>query len=742
MKTTLRIARLELGILFYSPIAWLMLAIFVIQSGLTYIDLVERMEKAQALGQLSYGLTDSIFASTFRGFFKTVQSNIYLYLPLLTMGLISRELSSGSIKLLFSSPIKVTSIILGKYLAMMGYGLMLTGILGIFVGIGYFSVESLDVTLVLSGLLGLYLLICAYAAIGLFMSCLTSYQVVAAISTLVVFAALNYVKEIGKEYDFVRDLTYFLSIAGRTDEFIVGLISSEDVLYFLIIIMMFLGFAILRLQGGRESKPLFVKAGRYIVLFVVVLMIGYITSRPSLILYYDSTANKRQTLTENSQKIVEKINGPLKVTAYVNLIDPIASSFMPFNKTNDQNVFEQYIRFLPQMQLDYVYYYDTLPGSTLYNDNPGLTDAQLAKKVETVWQLDEKQVLTPAEIRKRIDLSGEGNRIVRVVEYSGKKIFLRMYEDLFRQPQEREISAVLKQLEKGPIKVAVLAGNNERSIEKMGDAEYKILFREKTFRNALINQGFDVDTIILSNGNPLPTAISLLVIADPKQSLPQPELDQLKKYIEEGGNLFILGEPGRQPILNPLTELLGVTLGNQIVNPHNGDFAPDFIVADLQTPSKETIEKLDPLYKLNAQVSMSGVSEVQYTDKNGFHVFPLLTTHTPDNPAKTVPLVVGVTRQYKGKQQRIVISGDADFIGNSELLRKNPSVQNFSFANELFRWFSYDEYPIETTRPKNLDNKLLLTASDVSWLRIIILGVLPVILICSGGLLLLIRKRR
>ena len=64
-------------------------------------------------------------------------------------------------------------------------------------------------------MLGLYLLVCAYAAIGLFMSSITSYQVVAAMGTLAVLAVLNFVGDMWQDIDFVRDITYWLAINGR-----------------------------------------------------------------------------------------------------------------------------------------------------------------------------------------------------------------------------------------------------------------------------------------------------------------------------------------------------------------------------------------------------------------------------------------------------------------------------------------------------------------------------------------------
>ncbi|MCR9013386.1 hypothetical protein, partial [Gabonibacter chumensis] len=76
-------------------------------------------------------------------------------------------------------------------------------------------------------------------AIGLFMSSLTSYQIVAAVGTLAILAGLSYVKDLWQDLDFVRDITFWLAISGRAGEFVNGLICSEDVIYFLIVIGLF-----------------------------------------------------------------------------------------------------------------------------------------------------------------------------------------------------------------------------------------------------------------------------------------------------------------------------------------------------------------------------------------------------------------------------------------------------------------------------------------------------------------------
>ncbi len=179
--------------------------------------------------------------------------HLYLYIPLLTMGLMSREYSSGSIKLLYSSPVSSVQIIFGKFLSMMIYSLILVGDTLFVCRVHGMERAFFDMSLALSGLLGIYLVICSYAAIGLFMSCLTSYQVVAAVATLGALAFLNYVGRIGQEVPFIRDVTYWLSISGRSDELINGLISSEDVFYFLIVIGLFLTLSIMVILSGNVS---------------------------------------------------------------------------------------------------------------------------------------------------------------------------------------------------------------------------------------------------------------------------------------------------------------------------------------------------------------------------------------------------------------------------------------------------------------------------------------------------------
>lgn len=753
MKTIYRIAKTELNTMFYSPVAWVVLVIFSIQSSWKFFDSLERFERSQKMGEGMSNLSQ-IFFSGFSGLYTEMQNYLYLYVPLLTMGLVSREINSGSIKLLLSSPIKIKEIVLGKYLAIAAYCLLFVAILGLQVTIAYFSVDNLDLKFAVSGLIGLYLLVCTYAAIGLFMSCLTSYQVVAAISTLVVLAGLNFIGKLWQDVEYVKDITYFLSIAGRANEMLEGLIISKDVLYFILVSSLFIGLSIYKLQTGRDAQPVSKRVLKYALLISVVLVLGYITSRPPLTLYHDMTRNKNRTLTKTSLDIVKKIEGPIKLTTYVNLLDINYFTVMPYSQNQDISSFENYTRFLPQMEMEYVYYYDTSNNEALYAQNPGLNDKQLADKMIETQKLKFKKLYSPEEIKKIIDLKPEQNRVVRTVEYNGTKTFLRMYDDLFKAPSEKEISAALKRLVVPAPKIVIATGNMERSVDKTGDKNYKTGFNEISFRYSLINQGFDVSSVDINAQN-IPEQTGILIIADPKTQLSQGAIDRITKYIDEGKNVMLLAEPDTNSALAAITDKLGVSYTKQTLVQESETNSPDYLVTDLQ---KNTGLIKFSETKNDNPIPLLGSSGIKITKEAGFKVTPLLKTNNQPawesqmgitsvseelkkQPSVTaIPLVVALTRNINGKFQKIIVAGDADFMGNAELSRGGSGT--FQFMTDIFSWFSNYEFPIDTSRPENTDKKITINANQVFINKIVFIGLFPLLIVLSAAFILIRRNRR
>lgn len=767
MKMTYKIARTELQTLFYSPIAWLILIVFTIQASIAFTDALESLVYRQALGFSLNNVSIRIFAHPRSGVFTIVQQYLYLYIPLLTMGLMSKEISSGSIKLLYSSPVNNRQIILGKYLSMVIYALIITGILFLFTLYGAFTVDNFDIAAVCSGLLGLFLLMCGYAAIGLFMSSLTSYQVVAAIGTLAVLAVLNMIGSFWQDIALVRDIAYWLSIRGRSSEFINGLICSEDVLYFLTVIALFLSLSISRLKTIRQKHTIGTSFSRYASAFIIAIAVGYISSRPIFMFYHDATDTKTNTLTKSSQDILNKLDGKLTINTYVNILEKNYFHGLPKSELRDISRFKQYLRFKPNMKIKYFRYYAKANNPSLDKRYPELSDRERMIEYAKIRRLDSNLFMTPQEIDKIENLKPEGYRFVRtIVKENGDKSFLRVFDDMDVHPSEAEISAAFKRIAEKLPKVGFIKGHGERSSLRAGDRHYSKFAEEKPFRYSLVNQGFDFEEIRLDKE--VPQELDILVLTDMRIALNPIEKENLDKYIAQGGNLLIAGEPGRQEQMNPVVANLGVEfMPGRVVMPSE-NFPSDFIRAVPTASGAKMMYQLNMMLNRDYLLTMPGTTALKYTEDKGFKVTELFVTDTSAtawneiettnftddtvtlnkavgesllNPAVTA---IALNRNVGEKEQKIVILGDADCISNGEIsiFRSEVKAANYNFIMGAFFWMSNDQVPVDVRRPTPKDRSINLGTSGMKATRWILIGLLPFLMIILYTLIWIRRRGR
>lgn len=767
MNTIRRIARAELNVLFYSPIAWLLLILFLIQTSMGYLSRLEYFIPIQEIGNPLSTLTFKIFADRqSQGIFRTgVLSNLYLYIPLITMGLISRETHSGTIRLLYSSPVSLRSIVLGKFLAMLIFNLCMIVMLCIVVVFAIFHIENIDLAIVVSGLFGIFLLLSTYAAIGIFMSCLSSYQVVAAIATFAVFALMSYFGTLWQEYDIIRDIMTNLSIGARTEQMLEGLITTRDTLYYMLITTMFLVFTYLKLYKTRNTVSWLRTMANYSSVVIIIIIIGYFSSKPGYIGYWDVTHNLQNTISVNAQQTLKEIGEePLEINTYVNLLDDTYYRQAPQSRNSDKKRWELYTRFKPNMKFNYIYYYDSIPKKQLYAMNRGMTLDEMAQKYTKARKISIDKFKKPAEIREMIDLVPENNRLVMQVNFRGKSTFLRTFNDMLFWPSEVEIAAALKRLTIPLPRIAFLKGHEERSIDKLGDRHYKFATSEPNIRASLLNQGFDFETISLSGTEEIPEGLHALVIADPKTALEPEVLAKIKRYIDDGNNLLLAGEPGKQEVLNPILQQLGVQLMDGTLVQEDINFSPDKVASFITPLGVSFGYKISNLQLSKTPVSTKGVAGLTYMDNSSFKIEPLLITdpqkswnkraklvldsadvvYNPEagDEKKAHPTALALTRKINNKEQRILVSGDADFLSNVELSRNYPPSANAVFFQGFLGWFSYGEFPIEPIRPTPLDNRIKISGETLPLIKWIMLGIIPAILVATGTVILLRRSRQ
>jgi len=237
MRNTVAIMQRELLSLFFSPIGYIVIAGFLLITGVIVL------------------VTDSIGPgkpATLRSVFDFTPYVLTIIIPAISMRTIAEEYRTGTIETLTTAPVSDTQFVIGKYLAaLLFYAIMLAGTLIYLVLMMLFG--NPDVGAALSAYLGLLLLGASFTAFGVFTSSLTHNQIVAwmlgmvPLMLFVWFAAfIVRIAEGGLRQAFQQ-----INILRHLDQFNRGLVTTESVVFFLATAVLFLFLAIKVVESRR-----------------------------------------------------------------------------------------------------------------------------------------------------------------------------------------------------------------------------------------------------------------------------------------------------------------------------------------------------------------------------------------------------------------------------------------------------------------------------------------------------------
>ena len=236
----------ELRALFASPLAWVVLAFLQVILAwifLTRVDYFLTVQPQLARVPNAPGLTEIVVVPMF-GIASIV---LLMSVPLLTMRLIAEERRNKTMTMLMSAPISMTQIVLGKFLATAVFLAIVGGLITI-MGLSLLMGGKLDYGLLATNLLGLVLLTSSFAAIGLFVSCLTTHPVVAAIGALAAFLVLWLINIAASD---PGSPVHLFSLLKHFEGFMNGTIGLSDLIYFAVLTTVFLVLSIRRLDADR-----------------------------------------------------------------------------------------------------------------------------------------------------------------------------------------------------------------------------------------------------------------------------------------------------------------------------------------------------------------------------------------------------------------------------------------------------------------------------------------------------------
>ena len=440
----------------------------------------------------------------------------------------------------------------------------------------------------------------------------------------------------------------------------------------------------------------------FVLLFLgAVGLLAWLSTRYSF--EADWTANKRNSLSEASVAALKVIEGPVNVTAYA---------------TEDENIrrgitelIKRYQRIKPDLLLTFI--------------NPE-TDP------EQVRQLN-------------ITLNGE-----LIFNYAGRSEHVKEFS-------EQSLTNTLQRLVRsGDRWLVFVEGHGERAAQGAANHDLSGWVRQLT------GKGMKVQSVNLANTPQIPKNTSVLVIAGAQVDYLPGEVKILRDFVEHGGDVLWLADPGSLHGLQPLAEQLGI------------EFYPGVIV----DPTSQLFGINDPRFAIVAEYPMHPVTRgfnrmtlfpqaagIDFKKPEGWQGEPILQTveRTWSETGKLSgdiaydkgkdipgPLTVGIAmnREIKDaapvngtegkREQRVIVVGDGDFISNSFL----GNGGNLDLGMNMVNWLSHDDTLISVPAKTALDRNLELSKPVQIVIGFGFLLLLPALLVGSGVMIWMKRRKR
>lgn len=260
-----------------------------------------------------------------------LQNVIFLFLlmiPILTMGSLAEERKLKTDQLIFTAPVKISEVVLGKYLALVTVFSIPLVVIGIAPVILSFS-GTFQMGISYTALLGFFLYGALGLAIGLFVSSLTESIVIAAVFSFIVIF-IGYMMSgicslISQTGNFITKVLSSLDMIGRFDEMMGGTFYIPSVVYFVSLILLLLLITVQFLQKRRyilSGKS--IRLGAYSLITVIVGIVLTVSVNilvsllPEDLLSLDVTSNKMYTLTDETRELLNNLSEDISIYVLAN----------------------------------------------------------------------------------------------------------------------------------------------------------------------------------------------------------------------------------------------------------------------------------------------------------------------------------------------------------------------------------------------------------------------------------------
>jgi ABC-2 type transport system permease protein len=253
MRNALTIAGREVRSYFVSPIAYVVLTGFLLLGGWFFFNLLARFnllltiysaqQNPQVLERLN--LNEFVIAPLLHN----LSVVLVILVPVITMRSLAEEKKTGTYELLLTSPLRISEIVIGKFLGSLVFVTLMVALTGVYALIltVYGNPEP---GVMLGGFLGLWLLATSFVAVGVLTSSFTENQIIAAVSCLVALLLLYIIAWPAETAgETVGALLRYVSLTEHFGQMVKGIIDSKDLVYFATVI----GLALFLTHRSVES---------------------------------------------------------------------------------------------------------------------------------------------------------------------------------------------------------------------------------------------------------------------------------------------------------------------------------------------------------------------------------------------------------------------------------------------------------------------------------------------------------
>src|SRR5580704_5257723 len=447
-----------------------------------------------------------------------------------------------------------------------------------------------------------------------------------------------------------------------------------------------------QLLHARQTKYAVYAASYIIIVLAILVVANVLADRHNK--SFDTTSNKRYSLSEQTAKIVKGLKQPATITYY--------DQSSKFDQAKDQ--LEQYANLSPKVHVDYV--------------DP-----------------DKKP-----EFARAAGVKSYGTTIVAIGDRK---------EEAKSLTEEGITGAFIRDLKTSVRTICFVEGSGEHQI---GDSDRNGYSR---FKELLGQDDYQAKAINLLTKAEVPSECTVAVIAGPDADYQQPEVDAIKKYVEDGGRALIMLDPplkmGRLEIadneaLNKVLEGWGVTPEKNLIL----DLNPIGQIAGLGpqvalVTNYDSHAIVDDMKRRATGFPLSRSLETKNGDKTSVQKLfssseSSLATSKLNSPAidpsdpKNVkgPLLIAAAGTYntgkENSQGRFVVVGSSSWAANSFITFNG----NRDLALNAINWLASDEDLI-SIRPKDReDRRITLTQAQMRWLRITSQFLLPLLVVVAG----------